>query len=164
MSYWPAPRTLRLREMVVDPVWRSAAQMAVVLNNEFGLGLTRNAVIGKINRKRWAKDRTPRVFERAPRPPRQLHPRNGVTAFNGFNSKKVEPPKPLPVIAARERRTPRRQRCELVELNGHTCRFPVGDPLGPGFFFCGAQPVDDQHPYCAPHCRVAYSEPMRRRR
>ena len=33
------------------------------------------------------------------------------------------------------------------------CRWPVGDPEDPGFFFCGAHSGD--HTYCSPHRRRA---------
>jgi GcrA cell cycle regulator len=50
------------------------------------------------------------------------------------------------------------QRRSLGELSEHTCRWPVGDPLGTDFFFCGAPPVPDE-PYCAAHCARAYQSP-----
>jgi hypothetical protein len=45
--------------------------------------------------------------------------------------------------------------CSLEELDGTTCRFPVGDPGEPGFHFCGEAPID-RYPYCARHTRIAY--------
>jgi GcrA cell cycle regulator len=50
------------------------------------------------------------------------------------------------------------QRRSLDELSEHTCRWPVGDPLGADFFFCGAEPVPDEA-YCAAHCARAYRSP-----
>ncbi len=47
------------------------------------------------------------------------------------------------------------QRCSLLGLNGKTCRWPVGDPERPGFFFCGAEPLRNK-PYCAVHCARGY--------
>lgn len=45
--------------------------------------------------------------------------------------------------------------CSLEELDGTTCRFPIGDPGEPGFHFCGEAPID-RNPYCARHRRIAY--------
>lgn len=45
--------------------------------------------------------------------------------------------------------------CSLLELTEDTCRWPVGDPGEPGFFFCGQSPLKGA-PYCGPHCRKAF--------
>jgi hypothetical protein len=46
---------------------------------------------------------------------------------------------------------PQSQRRTLMQLNDHTCRWPVGDPAGPRFFFCGAVTETGQT-YCPMHC------------
>ena len=38
-------------------------------------------------------------------------------------------------------RIPQGQRRTIMQLNDHTCRWPVGDPTDPNFFFCGASTV-----------------------
>ncbi|MEO9230899.1 MAG: GcrA family cell cycle regulator [Devosia sp.] len=43
----------------------------------------------------------------------------------------------------------------IMDLTAHTCRWPAGDPLLPGFGFCGREPVPDK-PYCAEHDRRAH--------
>jgi hypothetical protein len=55
-------------------------------------------------------------------------------------------------------RVPLAQRCELMELDLHTCRWPVGDPADSGFFFCGGR-VAAGRPYCPKHCARAYLRP-----
>jgi len=35
------------------------------------------------------------------------------------------------------------------------CAWPKGDPLQPGFRFCGARPIPGK-PYCAEHAAKAY--------
>jgi len=47
------------------------------------------------------------------------------------------------------------QRRSLLDLDSHTCRWPVHDPAAPDFFFCGAQSAAGR-PYCAAHCARAY--------
>jgi GcrA cell cycle regulator len=49
----------------------------------------------------------------------------------------------------------RAQRRTLLDLDSHTCRWPVGDPGSCDFFFCGAPPRSGR-PYCAEHCARAY--------
>ena len=50
----------------------------------------------------------------------------------------------------------------LLELNEETCRWPIGDPGHPDFFFCGGQTITGL-PYCAYHSRVAYQPAHMRR-
>lgn len=49
-------------------------------------------------------------------------------------------PKPPTYIAATayDEAIPQEQRLTLLQLNGHTCRWPVGSPTESDFFFCGA--------------------------
>jgi GcrA cell cycle regulator len=42
------------------------------------------------------------------------------------------------------------------EVGAGACQWPIGDPVQPGFGFCGA-PVVPGKPYCAQHCAVAYT-------
>jgi GcrA cell cycle regulator len=55
-------------------------------------------------------------------------------------------------------RIPPAQRRTLIELDGSTCRWPVGDPAGSRFFFCGGR-VAAGRPYCPEHCARAYRGP-----
>ena len=55
------------------------------------------------------------------------------------------------------------QRRTLLELNEDTCRWPIGDPATPEFFFCGGKPLTGL-PYCGYHSRVAYQPANERRR
>ena len=55
-------------------------------------------------------------------------------------------PEPEPELI--ENIIPIGQRRTLLELNEDTCRWPIGDPGSPEFFFCGGKPVTGL-PYCA---------------
>lgn len=50
----------------------------------------------------------------------------------------------------------------LMELTERTCKWPVGDPATPDFWFCGL-PVKSGKPYCEAHVGVAF-QPMSSRR
>ncbi|KMK68542.1 GcrA family cell cycle regulator [Puniceibacterium sp. IMCC21224] len=50
----------------------------------------------------------------------------------------------------------------LMELTERTCKWPVGDPATPDFWFCGL-PVQQGKPYCEAHVGVAF-QPMSARR
>ena len=50
----------------------------------------------------------------------------------------------------------------LMELTERTCKWPIGDPATPKFWFCGL-PVEQGKPYCEAHVSVAF-QPMSSRR
>lgn len=54
------------------------------------------------------------------------------------------------------------KRISLMELTEKTCKWPVGDPATPDFWFCGL-PVQQGKPYCEAHVGVAF-QPMSSRR
>lgn len=54
------------------------------------------------------------------------------------------------------------KRISLMELTEKTCKWPVGDPATPDFWFCGL-PVQTGKPYCEAHVGVAF-QPMSVRR
>ncbi|HBM59426.1 GcrA family cell cycle regulator [Salipiger marinus] len=54
------------------------------------------------------------------------------------------------------------KRLTLMELTERTCKWPVGDPATPDFWFCGL-PVQQGKPYCEAHVGVAF-QPMSSRR
>ncbi|WP_210526987.1 GcrA family cell cycle regulator [Rubellimicrobium arenae] len=54
------------------------------------------------------------------------------------------------------------KRLTLMELTEKTCKWPVGDPATPNFWFCG-MPVQQGKPYCEAHVGVAF-QPMSARR
>ena len=54
------------------------------------------------------------------------------------------------------------RKISLMELTERTCKWPVGDPATPDFWFCGL-PVQAGKPYCEAHVGVAF-QPMSARR
>ena len=54
------------------------------------------------------------------------------------------------------------KRLSLMELTEKTCKWPVGDPATPNFWFCGL-PVQQGKPYCEAHVGIAF-QPMSARR
>lgn len=50
----------------------------------------------------------------------------------------------------------------LMELTERTCKWPIGDPATPDFWFCGLPTVAGK-PYCEAHVSVAF-QPMQARR
>lgn len=48
---------------------------------------------------------------------------------------------------------------DMLTVGRHACRWPIGDPLAPGFSVCGRPAV--RGAYCAPHGALAYRPPAR---
>jgi GcrA cell cycle regulator len=124
------------------------------------IGVTRNAVIGKMNRLGLSrpKDVIGRQLKqmRAARPARPKTPRTGrpkrplnifsqyamlIAAFPGPQSEDI------PIYNGRG--------CTLLELSQGKCRWPISNPGAEDFCFCGNEPVKGL-PYCLGHARIAY--------
>ena len=54
------------------------------------------------------------------------------------------------------------RRIPLMDLTERTCKWPIGDPATPDFWFCGL-PSQQGKPYCEAHVGVAF-QPMSARR
>ena len=164
------------RVEVLKKLWAeglSASQIAKQLG-----GVTRNAVIGKVHRLglagRAAPSRpVPRMVVVA-RPKPVAPPRPTVVAGTDHAAAAAAaaaaapPPggtRPAAASVAGGARPPRERQTGLIgvlELNSHTCRWPVGDPDDPEFGFCGMKTADGL-PYCAEHAAVAYQQQVDRR-
>lgn len=137
------------------------------------LGLSRNAIIGKINRLKLPK-RTAAAIRAANRagmrqslnagPSVRSQPRRGRTGGAGQSSAaaivhRVEVRRATVVIPEeREEGNDVSHLIGIMDLRDDTCRFPIGDPLEPNFGFCGAHvpavPEGQRRPpYCEHHQR-----------
>jgi GcrA cell cycle regulator len=142
---WPEEREDLLRKLFAEGM--SFGMIAKEL------GLSRNAVIGKAHRM-GLKGRKVSAYC-LPQPPRERIVGCGTKGHRAVE--RIALP-PLPEFT--ELVIPFSQRKTLNELEPIHCRWPVGDPSKPDFFFCGA----DKHgsfPYCSFHCARAF-EPRRR--
>src|SRR5262245_1878237 len=129
------------------------------------IGVSRNAVIGKLNRLGLSrpKDVVARTLKREgrPHPPR---PKMSAT----WRALPARPARPT-IIAQHEMlktafgtRSPVEdipirdgRGCTLLELGQEKCRWPISTPGAADFCFCGSEPVKGL-PYCAGHARMAY--------
>lgn len=135
----------------------SEGHSAKVIAIEIGGGVTRNAVLGKIDRLKLSKRRK-RASDDQPLNPRKTTVRKnyGKRGYSAWSTIPDEfEPEPVVIDDTADTDIPRRQRCTLMQLTNSTCRWPVGEIGEPDFFFCGAKPMADS-PYCASHCARAY--------
>lgn len=135
-------------------------------------GRTRNAVLGYIHRHRDELPERPKL-QSAPNPPGRITP----AANNGRRGAEAgvitprpptptpTPPQPRPIVhpVCDEPVEPIGQRCGILELTDDKCRWPIGDPHQPDFFFCGGRALAGL-PYCGFHARIAYAPVADRRR
>jgi GcrA cell cycle regulator len=153
---WTDERVELLKKLWADGL--SASQIAAELG-----GITRNAVIGKVHRL-GLSGRAKSPSSAAPRPRKARSSgqmlRVSRPAIRGNTALAydydLEPEPELLEIPVEQRKT-------LLQLNEHTCRWPVGDPGGSDFYFCGGETATEL-PYCGYHCRVAYQPASERRR
>lgn len=150
------------RELEVRKLWR-AGYTASRIALELG-GVTRNAVIGKLNRLGMRMNsRTPGVTLTCDPTARIAGSKPGQRP-DGFRRKPDKRPQsavkqlfaaPAPEVAPD---IPAHQRVPLQALTRESCRYPIGDPGQPDFGFC-----DSKHapglPYCSSHARIAYRRP-----
>jgi GcrA cell cycle regulator len=156
---WTDERVELLKKLWADGL--SASQIAA----EIG-AVTRNAVIGKVHRLGLSgrakspsssanRQRKPRAATQMLRVSRPSVRGNTALARAYEYDLDPEPAMIENIIPIGQRRT-------LLELTAATCRWPIGDPGMPEFFFCGGNSLPGL-PYCHYHSRIAYQPPGERR-
>jgi GcrA cell cycle regulator len=151
MKTWTGERVDQLRNCVVAGL--TCSQIAAEI------GVTRNAVIGKINRLGLSPARPAGVPAR-PCPPRVRPPRLSTQRrlLRLISSKAPGIADDVTLALATVDST---QRCSLLELAQGKCRWPINDPGTVDFAFCGNEAIAG-FSYCAGHARIAYRLPARR--
>ena len=162
---WTDERVELLRKLWTEG--HSASQISA----ELGLGVTRNAVIGKVHRlglsgrPKTANAATPMTPRERQAPRRQpSRPSAPATRGNLALSLQTRPmaertPRPMEQVVI-----PISERVTLMELKESMCRWPLGDPSTQEFRFCGNKSPSGGGPYCAYHARIAYQPAQDRRR
>ncbi|MBH5387905.1 GcrA family cell cycle regulator [Bradyrhizobium diversitatis] len=123
------------------------------------IGVSRNAVIGKLSRLnltrgRAADDRKDQDRGFAPARTRRAVPRLQYEMLATIYGESDGPAAAGPIDEA--------NRCSLLELSENRCRWPISTPGEDDFCFCGNTAPDGQ-PYCAGHSRLAYRPNTRAR-
>ena len=90
----------------------------------------------------------------------------GAAPMHGATALKISEEAEADVYTApqvQELYIPEDQRISLLQLSESTCKWPIGDPLTPDFYFCG-QHSEEGKPYCEFHSRRAYHQIEKRKR
>jgi GcrA cell cycle regulator len=149
VATWTTERIEQLRHCVVTGL--TCSQIAAEI------GVTRNAVIGKIHRLGLAPVRPPGGSAHGCGPHARTNPRRRLLRLIGAEAPSIvaeEASEPVPIESA--------QPCSLLEIAPGKCHWPLGDPHNTDFAFCGNDAVTG-FSYCVGHARMAYRLPARRR-
>jgi GcrA cell cycle regulator len=139
------------------------------------IGVTRNAVIGKMNRLRLSQrrdmiagqleqTRTARTARlQTPRTSPSNTSRRKRSGLNIFAQQgMLAAAFPAGQAAAEDIPVYNGRGCTLLELGQGKCRWPISTPGADEFYFCGNEPVKGL-PYCPGHARIAYRRSGRQR-
>lgn len=119
----------------------SAAKIAEILFGDVGL---RNAVIGRMHRKNLMPVRVKKMPEQKPVITQK------IPAIL-FTVKKHKTEHTVNACGVRP-----------IDIEAHSCRWPIGDPKSPTFRFCGVE--KELGSYCVNHHRIAYTAAKPRQR
>lgn len=150
-----------------EPTW--TAERLELLKNGFAAGLScreiacnigvsRNAVIGKLSRLNLTREksgdtRRPARKDAAKGRSRRALPRLQYQMLRAlYGEQPVADDEPIHNGHC----------CSLLELTEERCRWPISTPGAADFCFCGNTPIEGL-PYCAGHTRLAYRPGSRQR-
>jgi GcrA cell cycle regulator len=132
-TFWTPGEVEKLRSMVAEGF--SASCIAEQLSRKFdGKPISKSTVLHKIYRLGISKKRTAESYKS--RVPRFRKP-------------------PVPFAAIVDTDIPIEQRRTIETLERGECKWPVGDPDTPEFFFCGGKAYETG-PYCSAHHHRAF--------
>lgn len=138
---WSEERTATLKKLWLEGL--SASQVARQLG-----GVSRSAVIGKVHRLGITV--------------REVPVRQRITSIRV--SSRIPARRPTRETTAAPHVAPRLERTEedllptsgILELGAHSCRWPIGNPEGDDFGFCGRPKLTSRGSYCEQHTAGAF--------
>ena len=144
---------------MLEPTWTS--ERVELLKNHFAAGLScreianeigvsRNAVIGKLSRLNLTREKKVKARRAGQREDAHGKRAGSVPRMQYQMLRKLYAEAPP---AAEEIES--EHRCSLLELSKEKCRWPISTPGDADFAFCGNMPLEGL-PYCAGHTRLAY--------
>jgi GcrA cell cycle regulator len=148
VATWTTERIEQLRNCVVTGL--TCSQIAAEI------GVTRNAVIGKMHRLGLA-GRPPGGSPHGCAPRARNNPRRRLLRLIGTEAPSIVTDQATALMPIEST-----QPCSLLEIEHDKCHWPLGDPYDAAFAFCGNDAVTG-FSYCVGHARMAYRLPARRR-
>lgn len=150
-------------EKAVTDLWTEGLS-ALTIASRLGHGLTRNAVVAKIHRLR-AQGMQLRgrplvrgtAMAKKPKRRRASNIPGGAPARSAAQSRLSLVFSAVPFQATQDDTKPTVK--EVIDLEKHHCRWPIGEVGHSDFGFCG-QTRFMGLPYCQAHCAISYQAPV----
>ncbi len=114
------------------------------------IGISRNAVIGKLSRLNLTRGERRRRKKSAGPTQTPTAKQQLLMLQEAYD----QPADNVPIVSANS--------CSLFELTEQRCRWPISTPGAADFCFCGNTPLGGM-PYCPGHYRLAYQAGSRQR-
>lgn len=124
------------------------------------LGVTKNAIVGKVHRLCLKARPSPIKNKNEEVADSQLELEEVLTEER-VETEDSETVKCEEVESAVDNGSVKKDKVKLIELDSHTCRWPIGDPRDDDFGFCGKK-VRAGQTYCDEHSTVAYVKAVRK--
>lgn len=136
------------------------------------LNVTKNSIVGKVHRlglsgrpspiKKKDEDAAESKAETsaAVQPAAESKPAASSAKSTGKAEKFVAENRPSAPSAAKNDAA-KKGMVSLVDLDNHTCRWPLGDPKDENFHFCGRK-VKIGQTYCEEHANIAYVKAVKK--
>lgn len=139
---WTDESVEQLRQM-----WAQGLTANEIAKN---LGVTKNAIVGKVHRLCLTARPSPiKSKENEGEEAELLTVETTVKqTAKSVSEEKISSAKPAPKAC-------KDINIKLVDLDSHTCRWPIGDPRDDDFCFCGKK-VRTGQTYCDEHSQMAY--------
>jgi GcrA cell cycle regulator len=123
------------------------------------VGVSRNAVIGKLNRLNLTREKSGDAPQESRKEAARGRRAKSVPRLQyQLLQKLYAEPQP----SAGDEPIHDEHRCSLLELSEQSCRWPISTPGADDFCFCGNPPLKGL-PYCTGHTRLAYRPGSRQR-
>jgi GcrA cell cycle regulator len=123
------------------------------------LGVSRNAVIGKLSRLNLTREKS---GDARPSERKDAAKGRGPKTVPRLQYQMLKVLYGEPQPAADDEPIDSEHCCSLLELSEQRCRWPISTPGAADFCFCGNPPLEGL-PYCAGHTRLAYRPGSRQR-
>ncbi len=136
------------------------------------LNVTKNSIVGKVHRLGLSgrpspiKKKDENVAENnvetsaAVQPATEAKPVSSSAKSTGKAEKFVAESRPV-VSSASQNDVAKKGIVSLVDLDNHTCRWPLGDPKDENFHFCGRK-IKIGQTYCEEHANIAYVKAVKK--
>lgn len=161
-SWWTQARTIYLVQLWAEG--KSARQMSVLMSARFNHVVTRNAVIGRLGRLGLTDEKRHHVpvIKKKVANRRKMNAKRRQKVDDAWKLKPPQPKRtPHPPLEYEtffcEVIVPVDQRKQLVDLEEHECRWPIGHPRQDDFHFCGARRTPGS-PYCGYHAAASVGQ------